>query len=85
MTKAMLSLLNYGKRDWTWAKLSQGAQNVASEILAQRIVAATQDFEPIKKFKDRRPKPFNVDIPTSSDCYHLNFHAMKKGNLNSRL
>lgn len=85
MTQETQSLLRYGVRDWTWRKLSQNAQNVPSETLAQRIAEATQDFEPIKKFKDIRPKPFNVDIPTSSDCYHLNFHAMKKGNLNGRL
>ena len=85
MTKAMLSLLNYGKRDCTWAKLSQGAQNVASEILAQRIAEATQDFATIKAFRDKRARYIYVDIPTASECYHLNVRAMKKGNLSGRL
>lgn len=68
-----------------WGKYQKEDRPVTAEQIAQQLEEATQDFEPIKKFKDRRPKPFNVDIPTSSDCYHLNFHAMKKGNLNGRL
>lgn len=68
-----------------WGRYQQGDRQVTAEQIAEQLANATQDFEPIKKFKDKRPRHINVDIPTSGYGCHLNLNGKRKGNLNGRL
>lgn len=68
-----------------WGKYQKEDRPVTAEQIAQQLEEATQDFEPIKKFKDKRPRRIDVDIPTSGYGCHLNLHGNRKGNLIGRL